>query len=236
MVVYTNGCSHSQDLFMCEESKSRKFTWPRVFMDKLVREYAYLRYDYENLVDRYEVQNHIKKDFDDILVNDAANGASNDYIFHTTLKNIAKLIEIGKKPDYVIIQFSSPNRRYTYDGYEYRFINPNDSPYLHNLLLHEPIASEHTFNYIFSLQEILKKWGINYRFFLYFKLEISPFMSELIKNIEMDKIIDINDTNVIDGLLDYFKTKSYNRDEQGHPNDFGVKFIAEKVYNSFFCQ
>ena len=236
MVVYTNGCSHSQDLFMCEESKSRKFTWPRIFMDKLVKEYAYLRYDYENLINRYGPQNFVEKDVHNILVNDAADGAGNDYIFHTTLKNVTKLIEIGKKPDYIIIQFSSPNRRYTFDGDGNKFVNPHDYSNLHELLLHEPVASEHTFNYIFSLQEILKKWEINYRFFLYFRLETSLSTNVLMKSIETDKIVNINDTKAIDGLLDYFKTKSYNRDEQGHPNDFGVKTIVEKVYNSFFYQ
>ena len=203
-------------------------------MDKLVKEYTYLKYDYENLIHSNGLQNFVENDVHNILVNDAADGAGNDYIFHTTLKNVAKLIEIGKKPDYVIIQFSGPSRRYTYDGYEHRFINPSDSPNLYHLLLHEPVASEHTFNYIFGLQEILKKWNINYRFFLYFKLEISSFTNVLIKNIEMDKIVNINDTKVSDGLLDYFKTKSYNRDEQGHPNNIGVKIIAEKVYESFF--
>ncbi len=236
MILYVNGCSHSQDLFGCVENESKNFVWNRIFMEKLSDEYSYTRFDFDRLINRYEPKEFIYESNKDLLINDALDGASNDYIFHTTVKNISNLIRRGLTPDYVVIQFSGPNRRYTYDGSDYRFISPRDSHHLQHLMLFEPVASQHTLVYILTLQQILKQWNIKYKFFLFFELEKAEHTSSIISYIDMENIINLTDSNVFDGILQYMRENRYTRDELGHPNEFGAEFIAEKVYNSFFTR
>jgi len=233
MVIYVNGCSISQDLFECEENESKKFVWSRLLMNKFTNEYSYLRFDFNNLISKYGKKEYINNVNDNILINDSMDGAGNDYIYHTTVKNITSLIEKGMKPNYVIIQFSGPNRRYTYDGSDYRFITPRDSYFLHSFMLFEPIATEHTFVYMLSLQEILTKFNIDYRFFIYFEIDESK-NKNIVNHINQEKIINFTQENIFKGLLNYMKINSYTRDEPGHLNKMGAKFISEKIYKSFF--
>jgi hemerythrin-like domain-containing protein len=89
------------------------------------------------------------------LINDAKCGAGNDYILHQSLESISKLINENKKPNLVIIQWSSPYRRLhsTHIGVE-KFVNTFDNSEYG--VKFEPMASKHTLHYIYLLQQFLK--------------------------------------------------------------------------------
>ena len=85
------------------------------------------------------------------LINDSQSGSGNDFIFHKTLEKISSLINQNNKPELAIIQWSGPSRRLHCDiNGKYYFINLND--YVSLQPKYEPMGSEHTIHYMFSLQ------------------------------------------------------------------------------------
>lgn len=217
MIIYSNGCSHTAGHCI-----RHVHTWPTVLMKSVV------------LDKNYEV-NTIREKLDikmDILFNKARHGAGNDFIFHKSLEHISELLEKDMKPDYAIIQWSGPNRR-THclpDGTEL-FVNLYDN--VKYGVKFEPMASEHTLHYMFTMQEFLKKNKINYCFFNYMALD------ETIKKLKIFNLIDFdrfakfnfieNENIILIGLLDYFKKNNLVCDDVGHPNAKGNFLIAREV-------
>jgi hypothetical protein len=54
---------------------------------------------------------------------------------------------------------------------------------------------------------------------------------EIYKKVNIHRFIDfgLHSRTLFTGLIDLFKEKRFNRDEQGHANEEGNKFIADKI-------
>jgi hypothetical protein len=165
-----------------------------------------------------------------VLYNQAMHGAGNDYIFHKSLETLTSLIQNKCKPDYVIIQWSGANRRlHCYPDGRTVFINLFDNTGLG--IKFEPMASEHTIHYMFSLQQFLKKNKINYLFFNYMAIDPSIKDISVFKELDLTKFVDFGMGNdiIFNGLIDFFKSKNMCCDEAGHPNHDGSHLIASEV-------
>lgn len=214
MIIYTNGCSHTAG-----HCFNRAKSWPNIVMKSIVGNQTYSNnLNYKSI-----------KPNSNVLYNEALWGAGNDYIFHNSLEAISGLINSGNKPDYVIIQWSGPNRRMhsTADG-KHLFVNLFDNTELG--ILFEPIASNHTLNYMFALQEFLKNNNINYLFFNYMGLEKTIKKTKVYNYIDFNNIVDfgLNDS-IFNGLIDFLKSKNMNCDEPGHANKDGNYFIGKCI-------
>lgn len=216
MLIYVNGCSHTayNNITKLQDLKS----WSVDLVEKLGKKCSFF----------YKVIDNLPKE--DILLNDARHGASNDYIFHSSLETLTNLISQNRKPDYVIIQWSGPNRRlYCDENGEKCFVNLYDNTEYY--IKFEPMGSEHTIHYMYTLQEFLKNNNINYLFLPYMSLDESINDLFVFKLIDRERIIDFNMGNDVfyKGIIDYIKTNNLNRDEQGHPNEIGYSVISDKI-------
>lgn len=214
MIIYTNGCSHTAGHHM-ERSK----TWPYIIIKSIVGD------------DKFSVNvpPSILKRNTNVLYNESIHGAGNDYIFHKSLETIGGLLNTSNKPDYVFIQWSGPNRRMhsNIDG-GYVFVNPHDNTELG--VKFEPMGSEHTLHYMFSMQEILKSNDIEYFFFNYMGVDKVIKKSSIYPKLDLSRILNFNSNiNIFDGLIDFIKSNNMNCDDMGHPNDMGNYFIANHI-------
>lgn len=231
MILYVNGCSHSDDLWLIPNSINKDYVWPCILMNRLSDDYDYFRIQGHSFINRPHQKNGnfnlpIKEKLHkDILINDSVSGAANDYIFHTTIESINTLIENDKKPDFVIIQWSGPNRREycDFDG-NLKFVTPHDNPDLH--FKFEPMGSLHTIHYMYGLQKILNKYEIKHIYMNYFGLDKSIQKSNIYSKI---KSIDFGNDTLHNGILPLIKDLGYNRDEQGHTNKLGNEFIVKNI-------
>jgi hypothetical protein len=214
MIIYTNGCSHTAG--GCFKTL---FTWPHLLMKSILNFDSYITNPYMTNFD-----NNSR-----VLYNHAIHGAGNDYIFHKSLETISSLIQKGNKPDYVFIQWSGPNRRLHFFPDGYVFVNPSD--YSDLGVKFEPYGSEHTIHYMFSLQEFLKKNGINYLFFNYMALDKSIKDLSIFKEIDFDNFLNfgMGKSIMFDGLIDFFKSKNMCCDEAGHPNHDANYLITKEI-------
>jgi hypothetical protein len=154
------------------------------------------------------------------LINDSQCGAGNDFIFHKSLESLIKLIDENKKPELVIIQWSGPNRRLHCDmNGNYYYVNLTDHLKYHPK--YEPMGSEHTLHYMFSLQEFLKTNGIKYYFFNYMDLDSSA------KSLNTYKKIDWECGSKIT-MID-LKKMGLVADDFGHPSLDGQYWIANNI-------
>jgi hypothetical protein len=216
MLIYVNGCSHTayNNITKLHDLKS----WSVDLVEKLGKKCSFF----------YEVIDNLPKE--DILLNDARHGASNDYIFHSSLETLSNLIYQNRKPDYVIIQWTGPNRRLHCDeNGDKLFVNLYDNT--EYFVKFEPMASEHTVHYMYTLQEYLKKNDINYLFLPYMPLDESISDSSIFKMVDRERIIDFNmgDDIFTKGIINYIKSNNLNRDKQGHPNEEGYSIMSDKI-------
>ena len=229
MLIYSNGCSHTAG-----HCVSFTNTWPNMVIRGILN-----GNDYETNPSKNKIKNT------NVLFNESDFGVGNDYILHKSLESISELIQNNKKPDYVFIQWSSPYRRMhcRLDG-SVVFVNPHN--YIEFNIKHEPMASEHTLHYIFTMQEYLKKNNINYCFLNYMPLCKSIKKLNIYNEIDIDKFIFIEfDKNILfNGLMDYMKNNNMTCDLDGHPNERGNFMMAneilkklklDKTYNNKFC-
>jgi hypothetical protein len=220
MLIYVNGCSHTQEYIINKDKTSPYVlkSWAGLVMEGFYQKYNhYLEY-----------RSNIKSGA--VLINEGLSGVGNDRIFHTTLESITKLINEAKIPDYVIIQWSGPNRREYCDesGISY-YVNLYDHTQYH--IKFEPMASQHTIHYMYALQEFLKKYNIKYFFIPYMALDESVKKTSIFNLIDMERVVDFNmGANVFfKGAIDYILKNGLNKDVQGHPNEFGYQEIADRV-------
>lgn len=220
MIIYSNGCSHTH--VHCVE---RDEIWSSVIMKHFINDY----YMFISSTNVFSLDGINKEN---ILINESRCGAGNDRIFHTTLETLSYLIKNNKKPDYVFIQWSGPNRRqHCLPNGEMKNVNLHDNIEYH--IKFEPMASLHTLHYIFSLQEFLKKENIKYCFFNYMELDKSIKNNSIYGEIDMDNFIDFGlgkDILTI-GILEMIKEKGFSCDNLGHPNVEGNQFIANEILN-----
>lgn len=222
MVIYSIGCSHTYG--HCLENKD--LVWSNIVMNNFTKNYITYGVNFNKL----DVES--LKNSDNVFVNDSICGGGNDFIYHKTLESVSLLIKENKKPDYVFIQWSGPNRRQhcTPDGnivYVNLFDNVNEG------IKFEPMASLHTLHYMFSLQEFLKVNNIKYYFFNYFGLDHSIKNSNIFNIMDFDLFLDfdLGDNFLHEGLLNFMVKNNYSCDEYGHPNIGGNYFIANYILN-----
>lgn len=232
MILYVNGCSHTDDLWLVDENVNRNYIWPCILMNKITTNYDYFRVQGNsfikrpyNEVSKTETSINLKLE-NDTLINDSVSGAGNDYIFHNTLESIDKLIKNNNKPDFVIIQWSGPNRReYCESNGDIKFVTPHDNPELG--LKFEPMGSLHTIHYMYILQTFLERMNIKYIFINYFGLDVSIKKSNLFNKI---KSVDFGNQTIFNGILPLIMELGLNRDEQGHSNELGSQFIVKNIF------
>jgi len=226
MIIYSNGCSHTEG----HNIDSIK-TWPHFFIRGIIGETSY-----EKKPNKIKNKNLIIKSikpenrYENVLYNEGKCGAGNDYIFHQSLETISKLIQNNEKPDYVIIQWSGPNRRQHClpDG-KILYINLFDDTEYH--LKFEPMGSMHTLHYIFVMQEFLKKHNINYTFLSFMALDESIKKLNIYKEIDLDKFLYIEyDSEILfNGILSHLKKEEMTLDNGGHANEKGNFLVANKL-------
>lgn len=218
MIIYSNGCSHTH--VHCVEKEQ---IWSSRIMENFNSNY-YLFISATNPFN-IDITNN-----QNILINESRCGAGNDYIFHQTLETLSYLIYNGRKPNYVFIQWSGPNRRqHCAPNGEMLFVNLYDN--VDYNIKFEPMASKHTLHYMFSLQEFLKKEGIEYYFFNYMALDKSITDLSIYQNIDFTRFIDFGygkDILTI-GILEHIKNNQMSCDDMGHPNEIGNQFIANQI-------
>lgn len=222
MIIYSNGCSHTH--VHCVEKEQ---IWSSVIMNHFVDDY----YMFISSTNHFNV--NLTND-ENILINESRCGAGNDYIFHRSIETISHLIHNQKKPDYVFIQWSGPNRRqHCLPNGEFKNVNLYDNVEYH--VKFEPMASLHTLHYMYSLQEFLKTENINYYFFNYMSLDESIKSLSVYKNIDFSKFIDFGFGNDIltNGILEHIKNKDLSCDDMGHPNNQGNQYIANEILKRF---
>jgi hypothetical protein len=214
MILYVNGCSHTAG--HCVPLYK---TYSNIVMASMVPKLDY------NINTPYFTETN----FSNFLYNDALHGAGNDYIFHKTIESITHLMLIDKKPNYVIIQWTGVNRRINcFENGKIQFVTPHSTS--KNGILFEPVASEHSLHFIFTLQEFLKKNDIEYSFFNYMALDECVKKSPILPLIDLNKFIDFgNGDFLFEGLIDFFKLQNLCCDEQGHPNEKANLIIANKI-------
>lgn len=214
MILYSNGCSHTAGGCF-----KQMYSWPNIVMKSITN---LGMYSTNPLSTSFSKESNV-------LYNQAMHGAGNDFIFHTSLETISSLLSNGNKPDYVIIQWSGPNRRMHVFPEHYVFVNPWD--YTELGVKYEPYGSEHTIHYMFSLQEFLKKNKINYLFFNYMALDESIKKSYVFKELDMDRFLNFGMGNdiIFNGLIDFLKSKNMCCDEAGHPNHDGNYLICKEI-------
>jgi len=240
MFLYVNGCSHSDDLWQeKDEERNNSFVWSQHLIKNFVKDFKYFRIIGENPQKRpYIFEEKLLNislndllNIENLLINDSVSGSGNDRIFHASLESLVKMIKLGKIPDLVVIQWSGPNRREycDIDG-KPLFVSPSENSHLHPKF--EPMASTHTVHYMFILQEFLKKYNIDYYFFTYFGLDKSIEDLYTYNLLDITKFIDFSNNTLYNGLIDLILSKGFNRDEYGHPNEMGAKFISDNIFKN----
>jgi hypothetical protein len=112
---------------------------------------------------------------------------------------------------------------------EIKFVNPQDN--VEYQVKFEPMGSEHTLHYMFSLQEFLNKENIEYFFINYMGLDEKIKDLSVYDKIDFTRIVDFGfGKNILfNGILEYIKKNNMSCDELGHPNKIGNEFIANKI-------
>ena len=218
MVIYSNGCSHTH-----VHCVGRDEIWSSLIMKYYVNDY-HMHISSTNYFNIKDTNN------ENILINDSRCGAGNDYILHTSIESISYLIQNNKKPDFVFIQWSGPNRRQHCEP-NGNIVNVNLFDNVEYGIKMEPMGSRHTLHYMFLLQEFLKRNNINYRFFNYMSLDPSIISNKIYSQIDIDNIIDFGFgiSILTKGLLNYMKENKFNCDNDGHPNFEGHQFISKEI-------
>lgn len=218
MIIYSNGCSHTADMGM---------NYNKVYIDILASE----------ILSEYEIinvqQGHYNKfknfSFEllgdkNYLLKNAEHGKSNDLIFFETFNVV--LDSIGKqKIDFAIIQFSGVNRRvHTNPDGNLEHVNPFDNH--HWGIKFEPFATEQSLHYIIILQELFKKYNINYCFVPYMEFDSDSLnLSDKLDMIDTSKLT----TSLYDGHRNYFRKDGKTCDAPGHPNCIGYYELSKII-------
>ena len=221
MIIYNNGCSHT---------KTGEDFFSHGYFDIVCKEL--FNNDYQSVTLERGLYNYeknkllkLKLNSTNILFKHALSGKSNDLIFFETLNFIYTTLDTELKPNLIIIQWSGPNRRFHSepDG-GIIDINPHDNTDLG--IKFEPLATEQTLQYMITLQDVCKLHNIEFIFIPYMELdkdvsETSPITNQL----NLDKFT----TSLIEGHRNFFRESGYSMDLQGHPNFYGIYYIAKLI-------
>ena len=174
MFIYSNGCSHTEKNFKHDGyiSLISDYFFGYEIKPTIVQSLEYLFGGKSEQIQDNVVNRLITTD--NGIVSTAYSGKSNQIICLETIEYISKCISNNIKPDYVIIQFTGPNRRMIIkpDVNNYIWFDCNLYDGLDHVDL-EPLASISSLMNILQLQEFLKNNNIDYTFLCYHELDAS---------------------------------------------------------------
>lgn len=225
MIIYSNGCSHTRGACRMNMDDSYiSIIAKSLFRDDYELYYGNPNIEYKQSNDNLNFFKKKSVKNNKVLVN-ANFGKSNDLIFFETINTIYECKNKKIKIDYVIIQFSGPNRRaHSLPNGNVTNINPHDDFELG--IKYEPFASLSTLQYLIILQELFEKEGIEYVFIPYMELDKRTIINNpILQYINNERLT----TSLIIGHRNYFRKKKYVCDYPGHPNLLGNYILADKV-------
>tara|TARA_B110000459_G_scaffold29576_1_gene29848 strand:+ start:2167 stop:3009 length:843 start_codon:yes stop_codon:yes gene_type:complete len=228
MIYFFNGCSHTEGAQIPPTQ-----TWANMVLQSisLGAKFYHIRSIHGDTdVHLFQALTDIKKQIsfkEPIGISVAQSGKGNAAICFETINYIEYLKQIKQKPECVFIQWSGPSRTFIQTPEDQvQFITPyNVNSKLGKDVILEPLASSLTLTYYIILQNYLENNNIKYVFIDYMGIEDDVFNSYLKKSIKYDKVVYGKD----DTLIDIFKVKHLNIDEQGHPNEKGFYYLASKI-------
>ena len=213
MIIYTNGCSHTLNLWS-------EYSWSNIVGKSILSSIDYISTEG---IDDIKIKNHT-------LYNLADSGKGNDKIYHETIEFISRCKNNNVKPNLIIIQWSGPSRfyRYTFEN-KISFYNPSSD--VEKNFHFEPTASSITLFYMVSLQEILNNWGVKYFFLNYMELDKQIETTDTIKQLDLNNCISFDESThpLYDGFRKLMRKRGFVRDGNGHPNFYGAWLIAKKI-------
>lgn len=242
MITYANGCSHTAGA--CVDIDD---TYPHMFMNFIVGKNNFKEIILRNKQDggvvyHSNLLDEVEKD-DNLVVNQAWFGKCNDRIYFETIDFILRMESKGLKPNYVLLQWSGPNRKAitpfhiedwapteAYLGHQHKFCdltsnlhtaNPHDN--VQSGLYFEPYASKHTLQLMVSMQEFLKQRDIKYTFIPYMELINNKHLIEL-DLLDKSKLT----TDLFKGHRNEFRKKTFVCDKSGHPDLLGNYILCLK--------
>ena len=248
MIAYNNGCSHSTHHTSNEHFQNVSSIGFELFDKLKISNFKSL-----GLIHRQIQPTKFFNEFnntlllDSFLLNVSNDGKSNDAIYFESISDIQKLIDSGKKPDYVFIQWSGPSRRLamiTRDEMRKDLLSKSEEKkdlYIQNVNLFdynshrphlEPLASYITLYYIFSLQQFLKYNDIKYTFCCYMELDKTIESDYIFSKLDLNNFICFNNSThpIFDGFRNkMIEIKKLVIDKEGHPSLYGKKFIAHII-------
>jgi len=213
MIIYTNGCSHTINLWS-------EYSWSNIVGKSILSSIDYISTEG---IDDIKIKNHT-------LYNLADSGKGNDKIYHETIEFISRCKNNNVKPNLIIIQWSGPSRfyRYTFEN-KISFYNPSSN--VGENFHFEPTASSITLFYMVSLQEILNNWGVKYFFLNYMELDKQIETTDTIKQLDLNNCISFDESThpLYDGFRKLMRKRGFVRDGNGHLNFYGAWLIAKKI-------
>lgn len=227
MVLYVNGCSHSAG--HCQE-KEKTYSY-------LVASSIFGKQNFEvienvnrsSIPDNFSSFNKVISKLEkekNYLIFQPQHGKSNDRIFFESFNFLYECINHNIQIDYSIIQWSGPNRTIKIEPRPDNHciindINPHDG--FQFGLKFEPFASIHTMQYMIILQELYKKYNVNYVFIPYMEIDKNVTNNFfLYQNIDLEKFT----CNPTTGHRNYFRKRGWVCDEQGHPSDYAHYYMT----------
>ena len=229
MIIYSNGCSHTADIDYSDELVYIDVVAKELFKSKEynivhLEKGFYLNDTFHN------VSNGKNFDFSKIedtnyLFKHANSGKSNELIFFESYNVIKDILYNNIKLDYVVIQFSSPNRTiHTEPTGKLLEVTPFDNS--EKGLKFEPFASEQTLQYMVLLQDLLKQNNITYCFIPYMELDEAVLdATDKLKYLDESKFT----ASLKEGHRNYFIDNKLVIDSAGHPNTIGYNRLAKMI-------
>jgi len=231
MILYVNGCSHSEG--HCQ-TDSRK-TYSHIVACSLFGKNNFhvlrnnkLETSNPDMFSNFNqvICEPLKSPKENYLIFQAYLGKSNDRIFFESVNFLYECLKYNIKIDFSIVQWSGPNRTIRTEPIEGNHCNIVDiNP--HNAeaweLKFEPFASIQTMQYMLILQELYEKHNINYCFIPYMELEKKSSIENFMYHRLNFKKFTVNPT---EGYRNYFRKKGWVCDSQGHPSDYANYFMS----------
>lgn len=224
MVIISNGCSHTMG--GCRNSYDDSYS--NIVAKSLInRDVETLHSPTHNIEYKEEIEKTLKSD--NIHIGLADYGKSNDMIFYETYNILHSFKKKNIKIDFVIVQWSGPNRRLhsTHSG-GLITVNPHEN--FRFGIKFDPYASLSTIHYMKTLQDYLKTEDISYVFIPYMELDKNVFNGSDVANfLDLERFT----THPTDGHRNEFRKNGWVCDEQGHPSLLGNYILTSKCLDVF---
>jgi hypothetical protein len=227
MILYVNGCSHSAG--HCQpEIKTYSYIVATSLFGKNNFEVLVLtgKSSKPDLFSTFKSTiSKIEKNKNYLIFN-PEHGKSNDRIFFESINFLYECLTYNIHIDFSIIQWSGVNRNLSVEPLEGNHcyitdVTPHD--YSDRGLKFEPFATLQTMQFMLILQDLYKKYNINYCFIPYMELDESISKNNFMYNkLDLGKFT----INPNEGYRNYFRERGWVCDEQGHPSDYANYFMS----------